>query len=377
MTDHRSATGLARLGRATLLGAISAMVAVAPAARGQTPPPAPAAPAAEATAPAPGAAAAPAATSSAETAATVVVTPAAEKSHRELAGHLFLPSHLIQDPFSVTSFGSYFGVATGEARGPELVDPGPPPVFAPDAKWYGYTGLAQQFDLNVRIIEYLSARLLLAAGAYQGTGSGSALVVGTNIKALGDIELKGSLPLGEHVRLGLSAGAAYGPVYNILILEGVRKIIDACRSDPNSPDCTINAGDFLQETDTVTWNATLSAAWAPWPFLGFMGNVQYLNPRSTGSNVVSQNGLKLAAAAEFDAKPLVSWLPLGVSLVYNIVTPLGSGGVTTTQNTGFGLFYTGRKDLALGIEIDWQQGRLESSLVSQATAAWVDFRYYW
>jgi hypothetical protein len=66
-----------------------------------------------------------------------------------------------------------------------------------------------------------------------------------------------------------------------------------------------------------------------------------------------------------------------VNFVYSVVGPLGSGGVTTTQNTGFGLFYTGRKDLALGIEIDWQQGRLESSLVSQATAAWVDFRYYW
>ena len=374
MTDHRSATALARLGRAILLGAISAMVAVAPAARGQTPPPAPTAPAAEATAPAPGAAAVPATTTSTETATTTVVTPAEERSHRELAGHLFLPSHLIQDPFSVTSFGSYFGVGVGEARGPELVDLGPPPVFAPDSKWYGYTGLAQQFSLDVRIIEYLSARLMLLAGAFQGTGSGSALVVGTNVRMVGDIELKGSLPLGKHVRLALSAGAAYGPVYNILILDGLVDVINQCRADPN---CTISAGDFLKETDTVTWNATLSAAWAPFPFLGFMGNVQFLNPRSTGSTVVSQNGAKFAAAAEFDAKPLVSWLPLGVSLVYSIVTPIGSGGVTTTQNTGFGLFYTGRKDLALGIEIDRNQGRLESSLVSEATLAWVDFRYYW
>jgi hypothetical protein len=108
-----------------------------------------------------------------------------------------------------------------------------------------------------------------------------------------------------------------------------------------------------------------------------MGNVQFLNPRQTGSTVVSQNGLRLGAAAEFDAKPLVSWLPLGLSVVYAIVSPIGSGGVTTTQNTGFGLFYTGRKDLALGIELNWQQGRLESSLVSEATLAWVDFRYYW
>jgi hypothetical protein len=317
-----------------------------------------------------------AAAGASESATTIVVlpTPAPPRSHRELAGHLFLPSHLILDPFSVTSFGSYFGVGSGQAIGP-VFDPGPPPAITPDSKWYGYTGLAQQFDLNIRFFEYLSMRAFLGAGAYQGTGSGSALVIGTNVRLFGDLELKGSLPLGKHVRLALAAGARYGPTFNVLILDGLVNAINACRADP--ANCTVDPGSFLQESETLTWNATLSAAWAPWPWLGLVANVEYLNPRKTGKASLSQNGLRLAGSVEFDAKPLVSWLPLGVNFVYDVVGPLGTDGVTTTQNTGFGLFYTGSRDLALGVEVNWQQGRLQSNLVSETTLAWVDFRYYW
>ena len=33
--------------------------------------------------------------------------------------------------------------------------------------------------------------------------------------------------------------------------------------------------------------------------------------------------------------------------------------------------------LALGLEIDWRKGRLESQQVSDSTLAWINFRYYW
>jgi len=46
-------------------------------------------------------------------------------SHRALAGHLFVPSHLVQDPFSYTAVGLFWGVGGGEAIGPTL-DLGPP-----------------------------------------------------------------------------------------------------------------------------------------------------------------------------------------------------------------------------------------------------------
>jgi len=44
--------------------------------------------------------------------------PASDR--RELGGHQFLVSHLIEDPFSVTSFGANFAFGMGEALGPRL-----------------------------------------------------------------------------------------------------------------------------------------------------------------------------------------------------------------------------------------------------------------
>jgi hypothetical protein len=51
-------------------------------------------------------------------------------SHRALAGQLFVPSHLVQDPFSCTSVWLFWGVGGGEAIGPTL-DLGPLVPFLP------------------------------------------------------------------------------------------------------------------------------------------------------------------------------------------------------------------------------------------------------
>ncbi len=301
--------------------------------------------------------------------------PEVERSHRELAGHVFMPSHLIQDPFSYTAFGSNFAVGTGQALGPVLDLNTSPPTILADSKWYGYTGLGQGFDLNVRFLEYLSARASLTASAYLGSGRGSILVVGTGVRITGDVGLKGSLPLGEHVRLALTVDARYGPTLNVLLAESIADALARCR-DP-AQTCTIDTGDVLQETDTVTWIAGLSGAWSPWPFLGLTLNASYVYPRKTGVAASAQNGVRLAGMLDFDAQPLLRWLPLGLSFAYSITSPIGSNGVTTTQNAGLGIFYTGRKALALGLEIDRQWGRMESDMVAESTVAWVIVRYYW
>ena len=64
--------------------------------------------------------------------------PAPEKMGRELGGHFFMPSHLIDDPFSYTAFAMFFGLGSGNALGPEI-QPLPPAIIG--EKWYGYTGL--------------------------------------------------------------------------------------------------------------------------------------------------------------------------------------------------------------------------------------------
>ena len=297
---------------------------------------------------------------------------AEEKMGRELGGHFFMPSHIIDDPFSYTAFGTYFGLGSGNALGPE-VQLSPPAIIG--EKWYGFTGLGLGMQLNVRILEYLSARASLLTTAYLGTGSGAALTVGTSARITGDIGVKGSLPVGDSWRFSAALDMSYGPVFSLLLANGLIDALNNCRANPSQ--CSYDLGQGFQQINTVTWTGTLTAAWAPTRYLGFTGSTQFIAPTKTGDASIAQNGVNLAIAAEFDALPLVEWLPLGVNTAYQLTTGVGGNKVPSANVAGFGLYYTGRKDLALGLEIDWQWSTLESQQISTATLAWLNFRYYW
>jgi len=301
------------------------------------------------------------------------------KMGREMNGHLFLPSHVIEDPFSYTAFAMFFGMGSGNALADTITlqPPANGPIFGPPQREYGYTDLGIGVLMNVRILEYLSARAALQTTAFFGGGDGAALVIGSGARVTGVVGVKGSLPVGEQFRFAATLDIVYGPVLGVLVADGLRNVIASCR-DPVT-GCTIAPGEFLQKSNTFTWVGGLSGAWAPLPYLGLTANMSFIWPTKTesGAASVSQNGYTLGGMADFDAKPLLAWLPLGMNAFYSITSPIGGNGVTTTQDFGFGFYYTGRRDLALGLELDWRKGRLESQQVSSSTIAWVNFRYYW
>jgi hypothetical protein len=305
-------------------------------------------------------------------AATAPAPAPSEKMGRELGGHYFMPSHLIDDPFSYTAFAMYFGLGSGNALGPEF-QLQPPAIIG--EKWYGYTGLGLGMLMNVRILEYLSARALLNTTAYLGTGSGAALTVGTSARITGDLGVKGSLPVGENWRFSASVDMSYGPVFSLLLANGLIDALNNCRVNPSQ--CTIDPGSGFQTIDTVTWMAGLAGSWAPTPYLGFTANFQFIAPTKTGDASIAQNGVVFAASGEFDFLPLVKWLPLGVNAAYQLTSGVGGNKVATANEAGFGLYYTGRPQMAVGLEIDWKWSTLETQQTSTATLAWVNFRYYW
>ena len=319
---------------------------------------------------------APDATGSTTTVVLVAQTPKPappEKMGREMNGHLFLPSHLVEDPFSYTAFAMFFGLGSGNALGPELQLN--PPAILSNSKWYGYTGLGIGMLMNVKILEYLSARALLNTTAYLGTGSGAALTVGTSARITGAIGVKGSLPVGTDWRFSAAVDMSYGPVYSLLLANGLVDALNNCRINPSQ--CSINFGSGFQTITTVTWIAGLAGSWAPTPYLGFTGNVQFIAPTKTGDASIAQNGVVLAGSGEFDFLPLVKWLPLGVNAAYQLTSGVGGNKVATANDAGFGLYYTGRPHLALGVEIDWKWSTLETQQTSSATLVWINFRYYW
>ena len=118
-------------------------------------------------------------------------------------------------------------------------------------------GLDLQFTLDVRILKYLSLNFSTQASAYAGSGSGSILVVGTGVNLAGTLGVKGSIPIGEHVRLALNLSARYAPLYTVLLLGPIRDALEQCKLDPQN--CSLPS-DVLQQGDTVIWRA---ASWVP------------------------------------------------------------------------------------------------------------------
>jgi opacity protein-like surface antigen len=289
--------------------------------------------------------------------------------HRDLGGHHFLVSHLVEDPFSVTAFGLNVALGLGEALGPRLDLSTSPPTMVGSDKWYGYATLGQQFDLTVRILEYLSLHGGIVAGVRQGAGQGSAFVVGTNVQVTGLLGAKGSLALGDALRLSLSGEGAFGPQMNILLLKGLQE----AKANGDS----FAGVNLFNDRNAVTWNVTGGAAWAPMAWLGLLANLRYINTRRVSIEGTEQNGLAGSLSAEFDALPLVAWLPLGTNLAYRRTGSLGSGGLALQDEFGLGLFYTGRRNMALGLELVHRRGHLETQLKNDDTLAWVNFRYYW
>jgi len=287
---------------------------------------------------------------------------------RELGGHRFLASHLIEDPFSETSFGVNLAIGAGEALGPGLDLTTVPPTLLQESRWYGYTTLTQQLDFTARITENLSLRAGLVTGLRQGGSEGAALVVGSNLGISGLLGVKGSVALGDGVRLSLSGQGMYGPRMNLLILQG---IINAYQAG------SFTAADLLQERDALSLAATAAAAWGPTPWLGFGLNLQYLHTESHDISGSTQDGLAGAGSVELDAWPLVDWLPVGGIFSYRRTGAAGSGGLADQDEWSWGLYYTGRRDLVLGIEVDRVMGRLETDLRSRQTVGWLNFRYSW
>lgn len=299
-------------------------------------------------------------------AASVEEPPTSDR--RVLGGHQFLVSHLVENPFSVTSFGANIAFGMGEALGPRLDLTTLPPTLLQESKWYGYSTLTQQFDFTARIIENLSLRAGIVAGLRQGGSEGSALVVGSNLGISGLLGVKGSVALGDSLRLSLSVQGAYGPRMNILILQG---LINAYQAG------SFAAADLFQERNAMSLAATAAAAWGLTPWLGFELNVQYLHTKSHDISGSTQDGLAGAGSVEFDARPLVNWLPLGADFSYRRTGSVGNGGLADQDEWSWGIYYTGRRDLVLGIEVDQVGGRLETQLRSKQTLGWLNFGYYW
>ncbi len=74
-------------------------------------------------------------------------------------------------------------------------------MVLPDSKWYGFTGLGVGLAMDVRFLEYLSARAALNTIAYLGTGNGAVIAVGSTARITGSRRREGKPPGGQAIPL--------------------------------------------------------------------------------------------------------------------------------------------------------------------------------
>jgi hypothetical protein len=289
---------------------------------------------------------------------------------RTLNGHVFMPAGVVPSPFVTTSFGSALRIAEGTSTATYTV--GNDTLSGT----LNYAGIGGVLAYEYAFLGHFSARLTLDEILYSGTSGKSAIVVGTTGQLGVVAGVTGSFALGDSLRLGLLFDVSDVPNAGLTIGSAIKSIIDSCQTT----GCDVANASFWEQVNVITYKPTLAASWAPVPALGLTGNLAYewSTTNSTHSGNFKGQAVVLGASADFDFKSISS-VALGLQAQVRWQAPTIANSLQHVTDLGGGIFYTGRKDLALGLQVvDRQFAVVPSVKVSWST--WLfetGLRYYW
>lgn len=316
----------------------------------------------------------PAAASAEEPAGPAAAAPAAQDVSlgRTVAGHTFIPSLVVQDPFVATEFAMGIVGGYGSSTGPKY-DLNGNIVGEQD---YIFGSFGNYVGARFKVLDWLAVRGSLSVTAYSGLDGASAVTVGANARVGGTAGAIASFPVGKSLRVAGSFDAAYTPKFDLLLITVIKDTINSCNGDPAS--CTINPDTAFRQDNVLTLQPAVSAAWTPWKPLGIVASASYqhlsLDTKQQGK--LTQQGATLGVAADLDLRHLVG-VPVGFNLAWHWVSPVGGAGVSRTTDYVAGVFYTGREDLALGVEAGARVFHIRPDLQSTAGIGQLSMRYYW
>lgn len=359
---------------AALLAAALTLLAVPGAARPGAADPA-AAPSPAASAPV---AAAPATAAAATAPAAAPAAPRPEG--RELAGHVFMPALGVVDPFAVTSFGSYMTLGGGRTTARFTLQlpgspPPPPQEISGDVSFGAVGGV---LGYTFRIAGGVAGRVALSETIYSGTTGAAAAVIGTNARVGVGAGLTAGLPIGDSARLAVVFDASYAPRFGLLLGPALKDAYDSCLAGASS--CQFDFSKLFEQANVLELVPGVAAAWAPAPYLGVVGNVSYAHSsiETEGRGTVSEGGVTVGAAVDLDLGALTS-VPVGLQLTWESFLPVDGGEDARYTDLGGGVFYTGRKDLSLGMQIVDRRFKVVPNVdvTWETVLVLLGLRYYW
>jgi len=299
---------------------------------------------------------------------------------RELGGHVFMPALGLVMPFATTSFGTYLLLGAGTTQGSITVQlpgtPPPPPQTFNGTVTYAAIGGALGYELEV--LRGVSARVKLSETLYSGTTGAAAAVVGTNARIGLGVGLTAGITLGDSARVAAVFDASYAPRMGLLLGPAVKSAYESCSA--GASDCQFDFGQLFEQENVLQLEPGVAASWAPLRSIGVTGNLTWAHASidTKSSGTLNQDGVSVGAAVDFDFKA-VSSVPVGLQVTWNSLIPISGGADSRFTDLGGGLFYTGRKDLSLGLQVINRRFRVDPAVdVSWSTfLATIGLRYYW
>jgi len=258
-----------------------------------------------------------------------------EPLRRQLGEHLFIPRTEVYDPFTTSDVASTSGFAYGTAGGPTFNIQGQPVNVAD----YQIVAYSQSFFGQWGITDWWALRLLVNGTLYTGANGSALAGIGVNGVVRAGAGTTFSWRVLPTFRLGLLFDVTFGPSIGINILEAVQ---DSMSSG--------NVETPVHTSGSTVITPTVSAAWSFARGWGLLVNGSYIhNSVTANEDSVGVDQLQIQTALDLDLKELGS-IPMGFGLNFSSAYSMGDKEFRRYVY-GLGIFYTGRKELTLGLEL--------------------------
>ena len=284
-------------------------------------------------------------------ATTAVTLPAAAQetsNRRTLNGHSFLVSSTVGDPF----LGTYVRTLTGGGRALDMQVP----VYNLDGDQIAtLSGNIAFFQLGLayqqQLAKWVAVRLSFTGSARLGTNHVSLLAEGATAVYGGSFGAVFRLVEKRKFFFSALAETRSNSLYAISPLSFARGIIESGGVDSTT--------QLLSAGDNWRFVGGLRAGYAFAPWIGVTGLVEYGPAKrffedESGDRNTSQ--FNLGGTASLDLRPGTG-VPIGFagSVMYQSENDRGDDLIGRQAVFGLGVFYTGRQDLSLGVEMGYQR----------------------
>ena len=253
---------------------------------------------------------------------------------RVLDGHLFLPSDIVDDPFTPTYFDESTGFGLAGLSTTDVDSQG----NVAGTSQFNLGAIGQEFKLQVEAMDSLAIRFAANGTVLSGIDAQSALIAGATLGYALSGGVTYSFMLGK-VRMAGAFDLEYAPSYTVSPVGALLNTLSTGK---------IDAGTLFSSSQDIRLRPAFLAAVGLSPSIGLRGAIDFEEDvNKSGGQSANTGVIDLGTAVDFELRS-VTPLPLGVLAGYKVTIP--TSGDSWGHQLTLGLFYTAQHNLGLGIQ---------------------------